>query len=285
VEGRVLIIEGRAGNRELLRERFEEAGIEVSEATTGAEGIKAAIRFMPQVILLSTSLPDIPGVLVAERLRAINRTKHVFLMMVGDEHNRQERLMSLDVGANDFVDSPFDPDLVTLRVRNAINRRNMEDSTDPVTGMPAGRRIQDEMLNLLRHPEGDWALMRFRLLAMEPFREVYGFTAGDALLSGAARILAEALSCDDVEGDFLGFGGHDDFIVITHKDRAVGLEAEVLAQFEQEVGSYYEFTERKKGSVKVEGQQFPLVTMHVRCITPEDGPFYDIRSLSEALTG
>lgn len=285
MEGRVLIIEDHDGNRELLREHFEDKGLDVEVATTGEEGVKSALRFMPQVILLSTSLPDMPGVKVAERLREINRTKHVFLMMLGDEYNRKERLAGLDVGANDFVDSPFDPDLVTLRVRNAINRKNRESGTDPVTGLPAGRRVQDELDRLLDEPEGDWALIRFRVTKMDPFREVYGFMAGEDLLRGVARILAETMSVDEGEADFIGFGGRDDFIVISQKDRAEALRDEVTQKFEEEVGSYYGFFERTQGYIEFEGEQYPLASLQTRIVTPEDGPFYDIRSLTEALAG
>jgi len=281
VEGRVLLIEDHAGNRELLSQQFVTEGFEVSTATTGAEGIKIATRLMPQGI----SLPDMPGVEVAQRLREINRTKHVFLMMLGDENNRQQRLTGLDIGANDFIDSPFDPELVALRVRNAINRKNLDNLTDPITGLPAGRQVHDELLNLLRHPQGDWALMRFRILKLEPLREVYGLSAGEKLVRSVARILAEAQTHDTIENDFLGYGGNDDFIVITHKARTAALEAEVRARFEREVGAHYSDADRARGGIAFDGQQHPLAALRVRSVTPEDGPFYDIRSLSEAIAG
>lgn len=285
MEGRVLLIENRDTNRKKLRQQFEQEGLEVSEATTGAEGIQAAVRLMPQVILVGINLPDIPGVDVAKRLREINRTKHIFLMMLGNEDNRQQRLIGLDIGANDFIDSPIDPELVALRVRNAINRRNKENSSDPITGMPAGRQVQDELLNLLRRQDDTWALMRFRILKLDPLREVHGLTEGDNFLRGIARILAEALASDDIEEDFLGYGGHEDFIVITQKDRAASLEAEVRTRFAQQIDAFYTPTDREHGDVDIEGKQLPLATLRVRSITQEDGPFYDIRSLGEAIAG
>jgi len=285
VEGRVLIIEDHDGNRKLLEKQFEEADIELAVARTGEEGIETAIRFMPQVILLSTSLPDIPGVQVAERLRGISRTQHVFLMMIGDEDNRKERLIGLDKGANDFITCPFDPEEVTLRVGTALRRANMANRTDPTTGLPAGELVQDRLRSLLKTPEGMWALLRFRIANLEPFREVYGFMAGADLLRGIARVLAESLAQNPVKEDSLGYGGHDDFIVVTHQERAAELEQAVRLKFEEEVGSYYGFLEREKGSIEFEGKDYPLATLRVNCVTPEDGPFYDIRSLSEALVG
>lgn len=285
MEGRVLLIEDHDGNRALLTQQFVKEGFEVAEAVTAADGIKAAIRLMPQVVVLSLSLPDMPGVNVARRLREINRTKHVFLMLIGDKNDRQQRLAGLDLGANDFIDSPFDPELVALRVRNAIHRKNLDNLTDPATGLPAGRMVHDELLNLLRSPAGDWALVRFRILKLDPLREAYGLGAGEKLVGGVARILAETMGHDEVHNDFLGYGGHDDFIVITHKDRAPDLEAEVRARFERDIGAYYSDADRERGYLSWDGQQYALATLRVRSVTPADGPFYDIRSLSEAIAG
>ncbi len=285
MEGRVLIIEDHQGNRELLKKQIEEVGIEVYEAENGEDGIQAAVRSMPQVVLISTSLPDMPGFKVVEKLRSIKRTQHEFLMMLGDEDNRQERLSGLDIGANDFIASPFDPDLVALRVRNAINRANQESTTDPTTGLPAGRLVQDQLRALLRDPEGKWCLFRFRILHVGPFRDGYGFLAGQELLRGAARIMAEALGDTDTQMDFLGYLGNDDFMVIIGQDRAEAFEAEVRRQFDNENGSHYSFFDREKGYIEVEGEEYPLASLRVLRVTPEDGPFYDIRSLSEAIAG
>jgi PleD family two-component response regulator len=285
VEGRILIIEDHEGNRKLLEKQFAEKDIELAVAVTGEEGLTKAINFLPQVIVLSATLPDMPGVQVAKRLRTIKRTQHVHLMMLGDEENRRQRLVSLDAGANDFIVCPFDPEEVELRIGAALRRANTANQTDPTTGLPAGIFVQDQLRSLMKDPEGAWALLRFRIVNMEPFREVYGFMAGADLLRAIARVLAEALARDAVEEDFVGYGGRDDFIVVTRKDRADSLQKEVEQQFETEIGSHYGFFERQRGSIEFEGKEYPLAALRVRCITPTDGPFYDIRSLTEALAG
>ena len=286
MKGRVLIIEDHAPNRFLLREQLERDEIEVIEAETGESGLRRALRMIPQVILLSTSLPDVTGLEVAKQLRDINRTKHVFLMMMGDQENRDERLTALEAGANDFVTSPFDPELVALRVRNAIQRANADNTVDPITALPAGRRVQAELMRLVQgEPQGDWALLRFHVRNLDPFREVHGFMAGDDILRAVARILAEALGRHAVESDFVGFGGHDDFIVITDADRADGLRENVRTAFDDVIGSFYGFMERERGSIEFEGEAYPLAELAIRCVNSEDGPFYDIRSLTEVLAG
>jgi PleD family two-component response regulator len=284
LEGRVLIIEDNVRNLNLLKRRFTKDGLEVAEAMTGAEGITAAIRLIPPVILLSTSLPDMPGLEVAEKLRTINRIKHVWLMMIGDKDNRQERLSGLDTGANDFITSPIDADLVALRVRNALKRQNQENQTDPITGMPAGRGVQSALRQLLRDREGTWALMRFCVQNLDPLRGLYNRQTGNDVLRDTARILAEALNQDAAEDDFLGYGGRDDFIVITDQERAQRLKAEVENAFNSAARAYYKESDQERGCIIYEGQDYPLTTLRIQSVTPQEGPFYDIRSLTEALS-
>lgn len=285
VEGRVLVVEDDAGNRALLREHMEAIDIAVTEAETGAAGIDLAARLLPQGVVISTTLPDMPGAQVVARLRGHSRTRHIYLLLLADRNERGERLSGLEVGANDFVPSPYDPDELALRVRNALRRANTSNRTDPVTGLPAGELIQDQLRQLLKAPEGSWALLRVRVLYINPFRELHGFMAAEELLRGVAHLLAEALSRDTVKDDFLGYGGKDDFIVVTEQDRVPELETEVLRQFEQEVGSHYDFRERERGYIVIGEEKVPLARLRFQRVTPADGPFYDIRSLSEALVG
>ncbi len=282
MESRVLLIEDNSVNRHRLRECFESHGMQVEEAEDGRTGLTLATRLLPQAIVISTTLPDMAWTEVAQRLRAVTRTQHIYLMLLADRDIQKERLSGLE-WADDFVASPFDPEEVGLRIRNALRRANSSNFTDPTTGLPASHLIQEQLRHLLKSPEGDWALLRLHVAGLEPFREKYGFQAADDFLRGVARILAEALANDTVLDDFLGYSGHDDFIVVTHRDRAASLEAEVLAAFEKTLSAHYDSQECEQGFIVLDGKQVPLATLRSHCTTSAEGPFYDIRSLSEAL--
>jgi DNA-binding response OmpR family regulator len=285
MEGHVLLIEDDPDNRVVLREGLESHNIQVDEAETGEAGIRFAARYLPQAIVVSTSLPDMNGLEVARRLHERNRTQHIYLMVLADEDVHQQRIKSLELGVDDFVAAPFDPDELMLRVRNALRRANSSNLMDPATGLPAMRLVQEQLRRLVKNPEGSWALMQVHVANMEPFREAYGFQAATDLLRDVARLLSVALSDDDVVDDFLGYTGSDDFIVITEQGRAPSLEQEVRSKFEKIVSRHYGFKERVQGFVKVDGSRAPLASLRIRRITPDDGPFYDIRSLSKALVG
>ncbi len=285
MEGRVVLIEDDAVNRQVLRDRFEECAIHIDEAEVGEEGINLTTRLLPQAVIISTSLPDMRGTDVAERLRSLTRTEHIYLMLLADEDVQSERLSGLEQGVDDFVASPFDPDEVMLRIRNALRRSNSSNLMDPTTGLPATRLVQDQLRRLVQEPEGDWALLRFHISHLEAFREVYGFQAANDFLRDMGRILAEVLNKDAVAHDFLGYTGHDNFIVVTTQSRASQFKDEVQQAFNEEVEKHYGFIERRQGYVEVDGERTSLASLRIWEITPQDGPFYDIRSLSEALVG
>ena len=285
MESRVLLIEDDSHNQEVLQQRFEAANMHLDVVRTGAEGIAYAARFLPQAIIVSSSLPDMDGGDVVRRLREMTRTHHIFLMLVADKEIHRERLNALELGADDFVSAPFDPDEVHLRIRNALQRANASNLISPITGLPALRLIQDQLRHLIQKPEGDWALLRVHVESLEPFREVYGFQAGTDFLNGVARILSVALSHDDVENDFLGYSGNDDFIVVTTRQRRSSLIEEIQAAFAEQMPNHYAFMERQQGYVQIDDVRAPLASLKILTITAADGPFYDIRSLSEALAG
>ncbi len=285
MEEHVLLIVSNGGSRNILKERFTREGMRVDEAEAGEEGITMTTRFLPQAVIIGTLLPDMNGDEVAQHLRSITRTRHIYLMLLADENVHRERLSSLELGADDFIAAPFDPDEVLLRVRNALRRANSSNRMDPITGLPSGGLIQEQLRRLLKNPTGEWALLRLHVTALDPYREVYGFEAADTFLRDVSHMMVEALSADKVEDDFLGYIGNDDFIVITHKNRAPSLKAELLEKFEDKGKAHYSAEERKQGHLAIEGEKAPLASLHIRRITPEDGPFYDIRSLSEALAG
>ena len=285
MDGRVLLIEDNTGNCQVLQKYLGAAGMQVEVASRGAEGLSLALQHLPQAIIVSDTLPDMPGSAVVEQLRDRTATHHIFVMFLADTDIHRERLNALDMGADDFIASPFDPDEVVLRVRNALRRVNSINLTDPITGLPAGKLIQEQLRRVIQEPEGEWALLRAHVRDLEAFRESYGFQAASNFLRGVGRILAVALSKEAVADDFLGYGGNDDFIIFTHRERIASLKAEVEAQFEQEAKTHYGFIDRQRGFVLIDRQRHPLASLRIHCITPQDGPFYDIRSLSEALAG
>jgi len=286
MEGKVAIVESDELIVKALREPLDEAGFLVEVAPMAAEALSLCRRFFPQVVLIDTQLPDGDGLEVCRRIRATTRISHIHIILLAHSLDRQLRIASLKAGANDYIVVPFDPEEVMLRVRNALRRATFDNLTDPVTGLPGTRLIQASLRNLVGN-EGDWALLALTTRYLESFEEVHGFLSGQEVLRSVAQVLAEGADRWGGPDDLIGHSGGGRFVVITTLERAGPLAENLAACFQEEVEKHYTFREREQGYVVAgEGaqqRQMPLMKLDIRRTQASDGPFYDIRSLTEAL--
>jgi DNA-binding response OmpR family regulator len=99
---------------------LERAGFEVSVAHTGAEALRMAATLQPDLIVLDVLMPELTGREVCRRLRGSgNWTPVVMLTQVGTSG---ERAMSLEEGADDYLNKPFDPSELIARIRAVLRR-------------------------------------------------------------------------------------------------------------------------------------------------------------------
>lgn len=284
--GKVAVIEPDATVAALLRACFEEAGFRVRAAATGQEGLTLCRKSLPQVALVDTDLPDIDGLQVCRELRTTTRTRHVHVILITRSLDRKVRIVGLETGADDFVVIPFDAEEVTLRVRNALRRATSDNLTDPVTSLPGRRLIQARLRELVSGEEG-WALLGLSVRHLEPFQEVHGFLAAQEVLRSVARVLAHGSERWGNADDFVGHSGGGRFVVVTSAERAEAVADGLVARFEDEVKTHYAFREREQGYLTVQNgdqeRRVPLMRLQVRKVMASDGPFYDIRSLTESL--
>jgi len=133
---RVLVVDDERDVCRLLTFSLEQAGFEVASAGTGAEALLSIGRKPPAVIVLDVGLPDLSGVDLCRRLRADKDISDVGIVMLTALGSREDRIIGLEAGADDYVVKPFDVQEVVLRVR-ALSRRISE--RDRAKGASAGQ--------------------------------------------------------------------------------------------------------------------------------------------------
>jgi two-component system KDP operon response regulator KdpE len=112
---------------------LKQQGYRCIQATTGAEGITAALEHGPAVILLDLGLPDLEGGEVTRRIRTRSKVPIIVVSARGQE---ETKVAALDEGANDFITKPFTAGELLARIRVALrNVRGTEAS--PETGVVA----------------------------------------------------------------------------------------------------------------------------------------------------
>ncbi len=284
-KARLLIVEDDNDISNMLRIYFSSQGYDVETALRGGDALEKTRQSMPHLIVLDIMLPDINGYEVCRQLRTTTRTSHIPVIFLTQKDERSDRLQGLELGADDYITKPFDIDELKLRVQNAIARSERESLTDPQTGLPAGRMIEDQLRHLIRQPQG-WSFMDVRINSFEPFKNLYGFIAANDVLRFTAMLLGEVIDELGTSNDFLGHAGGDNFVILTTHERSDALKQRLKARFKEEVQTHYNFMDRQQGFIlapdetgKVE--QTPLMTLAVGKVSPATHVFADIREITE----
>src|SRR5205823_7607397 len=122
MERRVVIIEDERDVARLLEFNLRGAGFVVSSAGTGAEGLAAVRTQAPDVVILDLMLPDQSGYDVCKAIRADAKVADLGVLMLTAKGEAEDRILGLEVGADDYVVKPFVVREVVLRVTALANR-------------------------------------------------------------------------------------------------------------------------------------------------------------------
>jgi two-component system cell cycle response regulator DivK len=114
---RILVVEDQEDNRRILRDLLTSAGYEVVEAHTGEEGVAAASRERPDLILMDIDLPGIDGHEATRRIKANAELRAVPLIVVTSYALSGDEVKARDAGADDYVSKPFSPRALLAKVR------------------------------------------------------------------------------------------------------------------------------------------------------------------------
>jgi diguanylate cyclase (GGDEF)-like protein len=171
-----------------------------------------------------------------------------------------------------------------LRVQRAITRAEQQSLTDPRSGLPSGRLIEEQLRRIIRL--NSWAFMDIRILHFDAFKDVYGFVAGDDVLRFTAMLIGEVVDEIGTLNDFIGHAGGDSFVIITTEESAPKIRERIKERFDEEVLSHYNFMDREQGYILTTdaegiGQKSPLMTLAIGEVSPAEYEFADIREITE----
>ena len=116
----VLIVDDELYIRRLLRNTLERAGYTISEAVDGADALAVAAKIRPTAILLDLGLPDRDGL---ELVPLLKRLGNPIVLVVSARDATDQKVLALDLGADDYVTKPFDAEEILARLRVALRSR------------------------------------------------------------------------------------------------------------------------------------------------------------------
>jgi len=280
----MLIVEDDLDISNMLRIYFQSQGYDVTVAQRGGDALDMCRQQLPHIIVLDIMLPDLDGYDVCRNLRGSLRTSHIPIIFLTQKDERSDKIHGLELGADDYITKPFDLEELKLRVKNALARAKYESLTNPTTGLPSGRLIEDQLRQLMQRE--DWGIIYVGIRGFNAFSEVYGFVAGEEVLRFAAMVIGKSADSVGTSDDFIGHIGGHDFIIITPKEMTGPTAADLEKRFNAGVGVHYDWQTVQRGYMTVQDDEgnetkADLMTVSIGTVTADDGPFADIREITE----
>jgi two-component system OmpR family response regulator len=127
-EARLLVVDDEPSIRELLTASLRFAGFEVFPAADGAEALKLAEQYRPDLVVLDIMLPDLDGFTVTRKLRERGRDVPVLFLTARDDTS--DKVTGLTVGGDDYVTKPFSLEEVVARIRAVLRRTGVGGQPD-----------------------------------------------------------------------------------------------------------------------------------------------------------
>jgi two-component system, OmpR family, phosphate regulon response regulator PhoB len=123
---RILLIEDEPDIAEVLQYNLEKEGFEVAVAHRGDSGLEAIRRDPPDLVLLDLMLPGIDGLELSRMLKRDAATSRLPIVMLTARSEEVDRIVGLELGADDYISKPFSPREVVLRVKAVLRRLQPE---------------------------------------------------------------------------------------------------------------------------------------------------------------
>ncbi len=283
-KGRILVVEDDLDISKMLRIYFDSQGYEVLVANRGQEALDICRTKLPNVIVLDINLPDIDGYEVCRVLRSNTRTSYVPIIFLTQRDERSDKIAGLELGADDYITKPFDIEELKLRVEGTIRRSLREALTHPVTNLPAGKLIEEQLKSV--KDTQSWTLLYFGIRNINAFKEIAGPIQVNEILLFLADIMRETIEAHGTMNDFIGQASDNDFIIITTSETAPTICKTIVQRFDDESNVFYPFSVREAGKVSyqdIDGntKEADLMKLAVGVVTSDNGPFADIVQITE----
>lgn len=236
----VLVVDDDPGMRLVLEHLLRQDGHRVALANDGKEALKLAIEINPQLVVSDWVMPEMDGVALCGALRETNQGRHMyFILLTGMVHDDQ-LVEAFEAGVDDYLTKPFNPRVLTARLRAADRVIRLQEETDRdsrnlrrfATELAvANRRLQQAALTdsltglpnrrfLMERLDQEWAagtrsqrpftVMMADIDTFKQVNDVHGHEVGDSILRQVGATLRRVSRVDDVVGRL----GGEEFVVI-----------------------------------------------------------------------
>ena len=208
-------------------------------------------------------------------------------MLTGQE-NEDDKIIGLELGADDYIIKPFNHRELVSRVNNTLKRIDRNRWANPLTGLHGNIEIQGEINHRIAI-EDKIAVIYSDLDNFKAYNDVYGFSSGDTAIKLTADIIKDCVTMHGNDNDFVGHVGGDDFVIITSPDRAEKLCMALIEEFDRKIVELYTIDDKKRGYILTKSRQgemmqYPIMSISLAVVTNEKRELISYLQIAEIST-
>lgn len=217
----------------IIKGTFSPADYRILSVFDGKDVAEIARKENPDLILLDISMPHKSGKEVLLELRGDAKTRMTPVLILTGGHALSE-VEGFKLGADDYVDKPFDLDVLRARVESILRRNKRFLAAHPLSHLPGSSAIEHEVRRRIRDGE-HFALLYVDIDRFGDYNNAKGHDQGDKVLMDLADILRESLKAVGHGEGFLGHIAEDDFIALTDPGAEEKLAHYIIERFHEQV--------------------------------------------------
>ncbi|HEX8141628.1 MAG TPA: diguanylate cyclase [Pyrinomonadaceae bacterium] len=240
----ILVADDEPINRTLIQRRLERAGYYVLAAENGREAVAAALRSLPDLIILDVMMPLMDGLEACRLIKENEATRDIPIIFLSARDETDVKVSGLSLGANDYISKPFKAEELLARVEVAMRMKRERDGlrlsaeearataeiaqeramTDALTGLLNRYGLQRVLTHEYAESRRYARPLSCLMVDLDNFKTIndtFGHGAGDAALKQVAAILTQVVRGSDMVSRY----GGDEFLVLLPETELEGADA------------------------------------------------------------
>lgn len=269
---KILVVDDSPTMREAVAKALE-SDYEIIMAENGLQALELVAKH-PDIlcIIMDLMMPYLDGLKTTHILKSNFATYHLPIIVLTSQIAIEDMVLSVQMGADDYMKKPFDPIELKARVLMSMRRADRDQNSNPLTKLPGNAIINRTILNRLSSPI---AILYIDLDNFKAYNDKYGFAMGDNIILYTANTLTFAVQTTGNSSDFLGHIGGDDFIIVSTPEKAEQLAGKICGEFDKNAPSFYSPEDQKNRKIISFDRQgvqrdFPLVSLSIAIVTNEN---------------
>jgi two-component system, cell cycle response regulator len=217
---RVAVVDDDNAIRRLVKLYLTRSGYEVLEFAAGEEARRELNRVPWDLAILDRRLTDMDGVVLCHELKSNPELRSRYVILLTGEAEQEDKVLGLDLGADDYITKPFQPPELLARIRAAkrivdLQKELMETNkrlellsiTDGLTNLYNHRHFQDELARAFEESQRYQRPLSLAIVDIDFFKKVndsHGHAVGDEVLKSLSRIFQKSIRSADLAARYGG---------------------------------------------------------------------------------